>query len=299
MTSLSVGGRALRAESSLAEIGLVHGDVLDTAGLVPAPLERAAGVYVVAVGGPSAGAFVRLAGTPVVVGRGSDANLRIEDPLAGRRHVELTLSPDGESVHVVDLGSSNGTLVDGQPLQWGDFEPGVFLECGSTVLAIERIAGEDLPDLPPVTGAARPFARRFREALAPLPEKMRAPRAGDDEESLYKPSWWRPLVPLASGAGMAVVTDHMEFLAIMAIAPVLMFYEQTKSRAAQKRRAARQRARSESDTAGFGARARQCSTLNAVAGALRRLRRESRRYTADCRPAASGSAARATTTSEP
>lgn len=47
-----------------------------------------------------------------VVGRGSEADIRLEDPGVSRRHVQIQVA--GEHARLVDLGSTNGTLVHGQ-----------------------------------------------------------------------------------------------------------------------------------------------------------------------------------------
>ena len=50
-------------------------------------------------------------GRSVVVGRGVTTDIAVYDPTISRRHAELTASPDG--VQVKDLGSSNGTCING------------------------------------------------------------------------------------------------------------------------------------------------------------------------------------------
>ena len=47
----------------------------------------------------------------MVVGRGVSSDIALYDPTISRRHAELTAGPDG--VHVRDLGSSNGTAING------------------------------------------------------------------------------------------------------------------------------------------------------------------------------------------
>ena len=49
----------------------------------------------------------------LVVGRGTEADLRINDPGVSRRHVEFTVTSGDGLVEVDDLGSTNGMLVDG------------------------------------------------------------------------------------------------------------------------------------------------------------------------------------------
>ncbi len=46
-----------------------------------------------------------------LVGRGADAHIRLRDKAVSERHAVLRITDDG--VFVEDLGSSNGTLVNG------------------------------------------------------------------------------------------------------------------------------------------------------------------------------------------
>ncbi|HEV7557739.1 MAG TPA: sigma 54-interacting transcriptional regulator [Kofleriaceae bacterium] len=48
----------------------------------------------------------------LVVGRGPDAGLSIDDPLVSRAHAQLLVVPDG--LRLMDLGSRHGTLVNGE-----------------------------------------------------------------------------------------------------------------------------------------------------------------------------------------
>lgn len=56
----------------------------------------------------------------IVIGRGSDCNLRLSAPQISRRHCFLRVSRDG--VSVTDLDSSNGTYLDGNRLKPGKRE---------------------------------------------------------------------------------------------------------------------------------------------------------------------------------
>ena len=53
-----------------------------------------------------------LTGAVTVIGRGGDADIILEDTGVSRYHVELRA--DGNSVTATDLGSTNGTFVDGE-----------------------------------------------------------------------------------------------------------------------------------------------------------------------------------------
>ena len=49
-----------------------------------------------------------------IIGRSPACNLTLEDPLVSRRHVKMTTGDD--KVLLDDLGSRNGTLVNGEPV---------------------------------------------------------------------------------------------------------------------------------------------------------------------------------------
>ncbi|HEY0891367.1 MAG TPA: DUF3662 and FHA domain-containing protein [Nocardioides sp.] len=84
---------------------------------------------------------------PLVIGRGSEADLRINDPGVSRRHVEFRVGTGPvPRIEVRDLGSTNGMLVNGQKLGSAVLGDGAEVRIGSTVLTV-RIVEE------PVTGA--------------------------------------------------------------------------------------------------------------------------------------------------
>ena len=74
-------------------------------------------------------------GTAVVVGRGVMSDIALYDPTISRRHAELTAGPDG--VHVRDLGSSNGTSVNGGRIAIGLMQPGDSITFGKVVFQLE------------------------------------------------------------------------------------------------------------------------------------------------------------------
>jgi pSer/pThr/pTyr-binding forkhead associated (FHA) protein len=56
----------------------------------------------------------RRLGRRILVGRAPSADVRIDDPRVSRLHARIEMRDDG--VYVEDLGSLNGTLVEGTPL---------------------------------------------------------------------------------------------------------------------------------------------------------------------------------------
>jgi len=75
------------------------------------------------------GKVVTLNHDVTVVGRGSDADLRIDDPGVSRRHAIVRLRP---TPTISDLGSTNGTLVDGANIEEAELQDGSQVTFGST-----------------------------------------------------------------------------------------------------------------------------------------------------------------------
>lgn len=67
---------------------------------------------------------------PAVIGRGADAEVRVDDRWASRRHCEID-QVDGTLV-VRDVGSRHGTFVNGEPVGSTHLMPGDRLTVGAT-----------------------------------------------------------------------------------------------------------------------------------------------------------------------
>jgi pSer/pThr/pTyr-binding forkhead associated (FHA) protein len=85
---------------------------------VPVPFSAPYVFTLSAVAGPDVTAVHRLNQPVTVLGRAADADCVVDDPEVSGRHCELRV--DAGHCFVVDLGSRNGTLVNGRPI-----EPGV------------------------------------------------------------------------------------------------------------------------------------------------------------------------------
>jgi pSer/pThr/pTyr-binding forkhead associated (FHA) protein len=73
---------------------------------------------------------IKLRRLPVVIGRGLDSDIRIEDPKVSRQHCEID-ELDGALV-VRDLNSTNGTLLNGSPIYAALLLPGDELSIGNS-----------------------------------------------------------------------------------------------------------------------------------------------------------------------
>jgi hypothetical protein len=77
--------------------------------------------------------------TPLVIlGRGTDSDLRLVDPGVSRHHAEIRVEDD--EVVLVDLGSTNGTFVNGQPVRRVALTDGTRVTLGRTTLVFRRDA---------------------------------------------------------------------------------------------------------------------------------------------------------------
>jgi Nif-specific regulatory protein len=90
--------------------------------------------YLSAQTGATKGRTWLLGSDVVVVGRGADCQIAIDDSLVSRKHCEI-VSTDG-GLLVRDLGSGNATLVNGRPVTESPLRPGDELAIGRTVLLV-------------------------------------------------------------------------------------------------------------------------------------------------------------------
>ncbi|WP_405570104.1 FtsK/SpoIIIE domain-containing protein [Streptomyces sp. NBC_01167] len=98
---------------TLGEPPLVDGAVLSLqvpGGDEPPVTDAAAQLQVVA--GPDAGGVHLLHGGRISIGRSAEADVPLDDPDVSRLHCAVTVAEDGR-VTVADLGSTNGTTLDG------------------------------------------------------------------------------------------------------------------------------------------------------------------------------------------
>ncbi len=81
-----------------------------------------------------------------LIGRDAVAKIRLDDPTVSRRHARILVSGSGALVE--DLGSKNGTFIDGRPVSAGPvrLSKGIRLAFGSA-LAIYNESGSGMPTL--------------------------------------------------------------------------------------------------------------------------------------------------------
>src|SRR5947209_16117882 len=81
--------------------------------------------------GPGMGSRYTLADDPVVLGRGSDTDIRINDHSVSRRHARI--QPGADGYHAVDLQSTNGTFVNDVQVSMHRLKDGDYLRVGNCI----------------------------------------------------------------------------------------------------------------------------------------------------------------------
>ncbi|MCZ4118063.1 FhaA domain-containing protein [Streptomyces sp. H39-S7] len=113
----------------------------------PAPVTRLPGAGSPS-GGPAGGAVRRwieingnrhqISRPTLVLGRSTEADVRVDDPGVSRRHCEIRV---GSPSVVQDLGSTNGIVVDGQHTQRATLRDGSRIVVGSTTIVYRQAEG--------------------------------------------------------------------------------------------------------------------------------------------------------------
>src|SRR5918912_667192 len=123
--------RAFKSELEPVEIGRPASDLPRPPGTYP-------GRPRLLVSGPEPGAdgstqrTYELTSPVTMLGRGTDCELRLVDPGVSRHHAELRVEDD--QVVLVDLGSTNGTFVNGEPVRRVALTDGTRVTLGRTTL---------------------------------------------------------------------------------------------------------------------------------------------------------------------
>jgi pSer/pThr/pTyr-binding forkhead associated (FHA) protein len=98
---------------------------------------RGAPTHVLVVEGASAGERADLEHAPVLIGRGSDAAIKLDDDYVSTRHARIAAS--GDQWFVEDLGSTNGTYIGTVRItQPTTITLGTQVRIGKTILELRK-----------------------------------------------------------------------------------------------------------------------------------------------------------------
>lgn len=154
--------------------------------------------------GNDVGRVFRLGESTVLLGRGMSCGIVLNDPTVSRRHFNIMRTTGG--YRLVDLGSGNGTRVDGEVVPEAPLEEGTVIEVGITKLRFGL--GE-----PPPSEELVAAADAHQAMATPEPEAA----SGADESPVAAPetarrrSWLWPLVAIVVVllAAVFLLTDKL------------------------------------------------------------------------------------------
>jgi hypothetical protein len=145
-----------------------------------------------------AAAYLDIAGTRhplrppgLVIGRGSGSDVRVDDPGVSRRHVEfrLQVASDGPHVSLVDLGSTNGTVVSGHRVQHAVLGDGSVVQIGGTRIEVHLGSEPKAPHPETPAPSQQPAPQRPQpQPQSPPQPPPRTQPAGPDAASSPPPA---------------------------------------------------------------------------------------------------------------
>ena len=117
--------------------------VRGTGGKAPKPAKaptksrRGSPTHVLVVEGANSGERAELDQAPILIGRGSDAAIRLDDDYVSTRHARIAAS--GDQWFVEDLGSTNGTYIGSVRItQPTTITLGTQVRIGKTILELRK-----------------------------------------------------------------------------------------------------------------------------------------------------------------
>ncbi len=227
----ATSGTPVDPTAELAEAGIISGSSVDlvapNSGSVSSAPEPAAAVMVVTAG-PDAGARFPLRRGSTFVGRDPSCEIVLTDDMVSRRHLRIEV---GDVIDVVDLGSVNGTIVDGSQVPQARIGPTTEILAGDTTFRVESHAA-----LAPVSNGA--FVRSPPDGIVFAPGEHAAPRVPGAPKPGRIPVI-AAFAPLVLGAVMYVVTRRVESLIFVALSPVMLVGTAVESRVSGRRRSRR------------------------------------------------------------
>jgi pSer/pThr/pTyr-binding forkhead associated (FHA) protein/tetratricopeptide (TPR) repeat protein len=185
----------------------------------PAPKKAAA--KLVAQSGPASGQEFNLEGDELVIGRAADNPVSIPDTSVSRKHALVRKTGDGWAVS--DLGSGNGTLLNGEPIaDETELNDGDVITLGDTELryagAGGAAAGPSPEDTAANNGARRPPVRTARNGGGAIERStgrgrpVRTSRMAEDPEAAAKKR--KKLFVVVGGSLVVILALAVGFKAI-------------------------------------------------------------------------------------
>jgi DNA segregation ATPase FtsK/SpoIIIE, S-DNA-T family len=216
---LWLGATRLPEDQLLSASGIRAGARLGLGGPLPGAGPAARGVAELrVVSGPDSGLTVPLTPGEHLLGR--EGAIRLENTDVSRRHCVITVASDGASFTLRDVGSQNGTGLDGVPIGTAHVpvRPGQLIQAGRDVLTIIATAGDESP-IALRADPGDPFGllvnRQMRTAPV-LPDPVVIDLGSGARQEKSRAQWLimilGPAVSVATGVALGAVTHQWLFL---------------------------------------------------------------------------------------
>jgi diguanylate cyclase (GGDEF)-like protein len=99
----------------------------------PAEQPKEMKAYLIVLSGTLVGKMFELSGSQLVIGRATDADIRLDDDGVSRMHARMDCASGGE-ITLVDLESTNGTFVNGSQIRSQALRDGDRIQIGSVTV---------------------------------------------------------------------------------------------------------------------------------------------------------------------
>jgi S-DNA-T family DNA segregation ATPase FtsK/SpoIIIE len=214
------GSHRLPSNALLGGPGLRNGDVLTLGRAGERDLIANAVLRLHVTGGPDAGLIEPLPRGVTTVGRSPTCDVTLTDPDVSRQHAALTVTTAGITVR--DLGSTNGTLLDGAAVD----PDGAFVALGQVLRLGESLLCVAAADEP--AAAVRPgpdgvcLVNRPPRLAGQLPDREVVAPVRSTSPGPQRIQWLAALLPTLVGVGLALAMHSIQFLAFTLLSPVMI-----------------------------------------------------------------------------
>ncbi len=213
----TTGTRALEPTLTLADSSLASGAVVSLAPI--AELSRnAKGADSAAVikvqSGMDAGKQFPLPPGSTTLGRDSSNRVVLSDPLVSKVHLRINIT---DAAEIIDLGSANGTLVNGEQVDRATLAPTDLVSLGDTALTVS-VSAQGAAD--EVSGTVY-FNRSPRLDPQYPGRKFKAPEPPERQKPQKLP-WLAMLAPLVMGVVLYLLTKNILSVVFVALSPLLL-----------------------------------------------------------------------------
>jgi hypothetical protein len=109
-------------------------------------------------------------GAEIVIGRESDLDVVLQEDMVSRKHAKIVVR--GGEIQISDLGSTNGTFVNGQKVKRGRIAEGDRVLVGTSLMKVVRAEATVEQPTPLPHATRRPAAMQGRLEEVPLPDLL-------------------------------------------------------------------------------------------------------------------------------